>query len=72
MIHLNLSVMFPKDIEVPIADTDFDLCDNALELTPPVHCPLPSTYSGSLANTYKGDLLKLFHVVSFALINQRL
>ena len=43
-------------------DADFDLCDNLVDpdVVPPLRCPLPSTYSGSMVSSRAGDNMKLF------------
>ena len=54
---------FSSDVVIPIIDADFDLCDIALSLTPPIYCPPPSTYSGYWVNEVKDDEYKLLNII---------
>ena len=62
IIHIHQTVKFSKDIEALIIDADFEICDNVLDLTPPVHCPLPTTYNGSWVKD-GSNILKLIYMV---------
>ena len=59
MLHVNETVK-AKDVEVLIADVDIEACDNGLDLTPPLHCPLPPTYSGYWIKD-RANVLKLIY-----------
>ena len=66
MMHITACAKFSKDnTEVVIADAEIEICDNVLDVTPPSHCPLPSTYSGSWTSKHVHipDLLKLIYKV---------
>ena len=51
-------------MEIPIIDADFDICDNVIDpdLNPPLRCPLPPTYSGSMTSSCAGDIMKPFEI----------
>ena len=69
ILHVAYFMKVSKDIEIPIVDADFDMCDNALEVTPPLHCPLPSTFSGYWTenHTESAGILKLFQLIKVSL-----
>ena len=62
MIHVNVTAEISKDTEVLITDAEIEACDVLLGVTPPLHCPLPPTYSGSWIED-KSNILKIIHKV---------
>ena len=46
MVHIAYTVKLSNGIEIPVNDQDYEICDNLPSLTPPIDCPLPSSYSG--------------------------
>ena len=70
ILHVAYTIKVSKDIEIPIVDTDFDICDNTLDATPPVHCPLPSSYSGYWTDSHYQSygIRKLFQMIEVSFL----
>ena len=69
VLHVTYTIKVSNDVEIPIIDTDFDICDNVLDVTPPLCCPLPSTYSGYWKSGLDSNnvISKTFHTVYVSL-----
>ena len=63
ILHVTHTMKISQDIVIPIMDADFDVCDISLDLTPPIYCPLPSTYSGYWTDEVEHDMQKLIQIV---------